>query len=196
MTRRRIVRNPANLDARKLGSRAVNTSGSWTRGPIDGKRMGTAIHTVIQSLLVAGIRQPSPEELLQAVYAHPLLELVATDQMRAHQDIHLAAAIYFGRFVRPGWQLVGVEVSFDDGRFDVVWRLPDGRIVIDEFKTDKKRLDTTAERAKIDRYRLGALAVYGDAFAYIRLLVLNDVAPGRSFRVTPDGGRWSLEEND
>lgn len=162
------------------------------RAPLDGSRLGSAVHELIQDLLCRGVRRPTTEELLAAVASHPVLDRVVVHRLRAHQDLFLAASVYFNRFLREEWELLGVEVVHSAGRFDIAWRRPDRRVIADELKTTKANLDTSEFRAKLDADRAAAIESYGDDFAYLRVLVLSD-GPGRSFRLGRDGARLPID---
>lgn len=94
---------------------------------------------------------------------------------KARAQISSMAGAYLFTYA-PGSdaQYIGAEVSFDGGRLDLVWFVPDLGVVIDELKTTAwVRLgvdNTMLEQAQ--RYRKYGAGQWDDLFAGVRFLPL------------------------
>jgi hypothetical protein len=184
-----------------LGSDAASVGSSPS---YDGRRTGTGTHLIIAEILRGGLRRPSPEEIIEAVAAHPLSMQALTYRLAARQRLTLAVGRYFRRYAPLDWELLGCEVRHElvasrvVVRFDLVWRMPNGRIVIDELKTDRRHMRTRALREKLELYRLAALDLYGADFDRIRVLLLRGAPGGRggSFQLKADGSITPLGDAD
>ena len=98
------------------------------------------------------------------------------------QITSMAGAYLFTYAPGPDAQYLGAEVTFDGGRLDLVWFVPDFGVVIDELKTTSwVRLGVDATMLKqCQRYREYGLTEWGDLFAGVRFLPL----------LNPHEARW------
>ncbi len=155
---------------------------------------GEAPHRLIAEFVAAGLRAPSPVELLERVAQHPTVHADAVVyRQAAKQTLATTLAIYFRYFAYPtSWRLVGCELPAGRCRFDLVFERPDGKLVADELKTG--RVEHAAARdaleAQLRRELTGGQQRWGDRFAGVRVILLG--APRRSFFAHCDGPREAL----
>jgi hypothetical protein len=151
-------------------------------------------HRVIGRLLEAGIRNPSPEQILSAAAREPLLQERHVYRLAARQRLVAATAIYFSRFLPafPPWAFLDYAVAVDGTDLDLVFDHQDRRVRSDELKTggapglvDRKRLDE-----QIAQQLVAGVRTYGERYDGIRVLFLG--APRSSFRVAIDDTRTPL----
>jgi hypothetical protein len=193
MTKRlpRRMRNPRPKHTRRgsYGSGAIDTSGATVRKRFRGPTVAVAIHRLVQRMVIAGHRTPGTRVIFGEAESDPYVRGCQdlTSRLMACRRIAVPAAVYFRRHA-PGrcWLLKGTEMSVGGHRCDVVWALPDGRVLIDEIKTE--RVTLVARRRlteQIDAYLAAGAAQWQDRFAGVRLCVLMD--PDLSVWVQPDG---------
>lgn len=107
---------------------------------------------------------------------------------KARAQVSSMAGAYLFKYA-PGAdaQYVGAELSFDGGRIDLAWFVPDLGVVIDELKTTAwVRLGVDAKMLEqAQRYREFGVAEWGDQFAGVRFLPL--LNPSEARFVSPDG---------
>jgi hypothetical protein len=90
------------------------------------------------------------------------------------QITSMTGAYLFAHAPGPQAQYIGAEVSFDGGRLDLAWFVPDFGVVIDELKTTswvRLGVDNTM-LAQAQRYREYGNSEWGDLFAGVRFLPL------------------------
>jgi hypothetical protein len=171
--------------------------GSSTGGesrPHDGRRLGSAAHRVIGSLLDAGVRAPAPEDIHRFVAVEPVLREPHVYRLAARQRLATAVAVYF-RFLLPGpeWSFVGAEIRVPGAALDLLFEDRTGRLRADELKTggapDLAR--TSQLRRQLEGQLAGGLEAFGDRFMGVRALFLG--APRRSFTLEVDGGRAPVD---
>jgi hypothetical protein len=161
-----------------------------------GAKLGVLIHSIVQELLVSGVRMLDPATFFSFIAQHPLVLKVPQSQRQSlKQRLTTAVASYFRFFVPlDGWRLVGVEVRAPGCVFDVVWETDNGEIVVDEIKAG--RLQTRPEReaveSQIARELAGGTRKWDERFCGIRLLWLG--APLHSVLVQPNGKRTAIYE--
>jgi hypothetical protein len=167
-------------------------------GPFDPAVLGMAAHDVIGCLASDGAATVDFERITSVVRAHAATQLPGVHRQAARQWLMSTACLYFRLFGLPAeWNLLGTELRGPSCVFDLVWRNEStGRVLVDELKTGKaadliggEQLDT-----QLDRQRADGVALYGERFEGIRLLIL--AAPRRSFLVAPDGARSPLYVED
>jgi hypothetical protein len=165
---------------------------------VSGPLLGRAIHAVLTELLSAGVRSIDAEQLFSIVAAHPIVRAEAVaDRHAFKQRVITGVASYFRFFLPdPAWTLLGCELRAGRCPFDLVWKTPEGRIVIDEIKAG--RLQTKPEREAVEgqlaRQLTAAQHKWHSHFSGIRLLWIG--APLHSVFVRPDGVRvpiWEVE---
>lgn len=112
------------------------------------------------------------------------------------QRVITTTGAYFARFHREGWEFLGSEVKLGTGRVDLIWRTPNGRIVIDEVKVTASGavVDDADTIGQVRRYNDAATSTWGDAFVGVRLLPLT--APGWALWCSPTGERHPLATAD
>jgi len=147
-------------------------------------------HALIGECLQAGIRAPTPAELITRAGRHTLAHDPRTVyRQAAKQALLTTASVYFGWFAPPAeWILLGVEVPAPACRFDLLWQTPTG-VVADELKSEVvPSLDALAgHEAQVARLLDAGHAMFPDAFQGVRMIMLS--APMRSQFVTAPG-RW------
>jgi hypothetical protein len=155
---------------------------------------GKAAHRVIGRLLEAGVRDPSPEEILSFAAAESLLHERHVYRLAARQRLLVATAIYFRHFRRDSgwWRFLAFGVRVAGSDLDLVFEHVEGHVESDELKTGGA--PALAERQALDRQierqLTGALELYGRRYRGMRVLFL--AAPWRSFFVSGDGARAPL----
>jgi hypothetical protein len=143
--------------------------------------VGQHTHAVIAQLITAGVLAPS----LTAVSAYVSWRLAANplpcDRRRGQMLITSMVFTYFERYLPPPpWKLVGVEVSVEADRFDLIYANDVGEIWIDELKAQRCRpgqLDPDSSDQLARYIRAGELT-YGLLFQGARLVVLGPPAHG------------------
>jgi hypothetical protein len=138
------------------------------------------------------------------VTPEPTQVWVSTAKLFAHAPMVLnhgsrqrtacAVASYFVRFHRPNWRFAGAEVALGTGRVDLVWELPEQRVLVDELKLGSlgEAIEDAATLAQIDRYRQAGRERWAERFAGVRLLPLT--SPGRALFFPPAGVRVPLAD--
>lgn len=144
-----------------------------------------ASHAVIAEFLAAGHRHPEIMEV--AVATHRWFENRADRFNNGRRSPGKVAdrsadatCNFFHSLVPPaGVEFIGFEFTLTGGgRVDLLWRRPDGGIVVDELKLIAPSDHGTwgAEiNNQIDRYLREGQRQFGDLFTGVRLLVLNGV---------------------
>lgn len=101
----------------------------------------------------------------------------------------LTQVMAYGRFFHePELRFVGAEVTLDPGsRCDLVWRLPDGRMLVDEVKTGAPPGIKWLPSDQVRRYLDVARVKWGRGFYGLRVCWLR--APGLSATLDSSGRR-------
>jgi len=123
--------------------------------PHNGMEMGRAAHRVIGRLLEAGIREPSPEEIMSYAAREPLLHERHVYRLAARQRLIAATAIFW-RYFMPDpecWRFLDYAVPVEGSALDLVFEHVDAGVSSDELKTggapalaDRETLDEQVER--------------------------------------------------
>jgi hypothetical protein len=189
LPRRMINPHPQRPGYDHHGSVALDASGSRVRPKFRGATIGKARHRVIQDAVIAGHRDPGPDSIADFVFRHDFVTSCTdlTSRQMARRHLGPPTATYFKRHTpEPDWVLLGVEVAAGRNRFDIVWRLPDGGVLIDELKTEQVTLAARARLGEqVAKYlRVGA-EIWPGQFAGLRLCLLYE--PWDSKRYYPDG---------
>lgn len=188
---------PRQAAAGKLRARQKAARKAPTSGAIDGRQAGELVHEIVGEMLAEGIREPSPEQVFGRVARHPATRRAAVYRQAARLRLATAVSLYC-RFFMPdaSWSFEGAEVAGRSCRFDLVWSLPDGRIVADEIKSglvDGRRAWAELED-QVERLRKAGLAKFGARFVGVRVVLLS--APTFSYLARADGIRAELMEVD
>lgn len=168
-------------DRQSAVERYTDGVGSDVGGDDMGERdreIGRRVHGLIAGFCARGV-VPEPTQVWVAtgrLFAARPMPLNQSSRQRAA----CATSVFFTRFHRPGWTFLGAEVVLEEGRADLLWQLPDGRVVIDELKSgsigavveDRRTLE------QVERYRQAGVRRFGADFAGVRLLPLT--SPGRA----------------
>lgn len=103
------------------------------------------------------------------------------------QHVAPMCSVAVAMFPPVGWDFRGAEVPAGDGVADLLWRSPEGEMLIDEVKVAglARVLEDARTRAQIDRYRRWGRSEFGDQFVGVRLLAL--AGPTRSRWYPPTG---------
>jgi hypothetical protein len=160
----------------------------------DGRYMALSIHRLIQDLLGAGHRNPTPDVLIEYAGRHPSNQLATTYRRMATVRLLTGGAQYFRHFVpSASWQLSGVEVRGRKVRFDLVWEGPQG-IICDEMKvgTSAAALDYALVQEQVERQVRAGTVKWGGRFRGVRACLLAE--PAHSFLLTPTGARLPYGE--
>lgn len=196
---RRVRPAPASSSVMAGGGPRRKASSSRQRSepvPHNGIEMGKVAHRVIGRLLAAGVREPSPEEMLSFAAHEPLLHERHVYRLAARQRLIAATAIYWRHFLpaSPPWRFVDYAVPLDASDLDLVFEHADGGVRSDELQTGGA--PALAEREELDqqlqRQLAGGRQKYGERYRGVRVLFLG--APRRSFVVSVDGSRAPLFE--
>ena len=157
----------------------------------DGRTIGIAIHRLIARLSEAGVRTPTPIELIEAVRCEDLPNQVRFAP-NARQRLLTGAAIYFRLYAEDQWSLIGSEVKAGRSRLDLLWRRPDGQLVADELKSGRVGIEIEHPEldAQVSRQLKDGRSEFGEEFAGTRVLFFH--WPRLSFHATPDGARELL----
>jgi hypothetical protein len=131
-------------------------------------------------------------EEISALLAAMLRDIPITNNSR--RAIWLAVAtqlkVYERFFRAPELQLRGAEVVLrDDSRCDLVWDLPNGRVLIDEIKTGAPARQGWLPDDQVQRYLDVARVRYGGDFYGLRVCWLR--APGLSATLDASGRRMA-----
>jgi hypothetical protein len=169
LPRRPDPREPYRLDAND--PRAVAAVPEFRHNTV-----GAARHAFIQSLLHAGYRSPTAEEISEAARRSDWVRAQRGPQRELMALRHLInpAAIYFGRHTPANeWELIGTEIAVAATSFDAVWSLPDGAIFADEFKTGRSILQLRLDLAgQFDRQLEAGAVEWDTRFLGVRRCVL------------------------
>lgn len=151
---------------------------------------GVLTHALLATLTASGSK-PAFSELLAAAS-----DLAATanppgsdrywrTRRRALRTaISLSASMYVREAWLPEpWAIEAVERSLGAARADLVWRHPDGRVIVDEVKTGQTIGDDAEDQ--LDRLWAGAHAEYGSDLVALRLVAVR--AMSRSLTITAGG---------
>lgn len=153
-------------------------------------RIGRAIEEIIAGLLAAGHRHPGVAALLDAAAEHPVGREGRASHRAANRQRIFAGLLSFFAFHLPpdDWQFIASRVRFSDGEFDLVWRRPDGMIVVDEVKSGRlpRPVFVSELKDQIERELAGGRELYPGRFAGVRLLWLAN--PRHSFFAPAVGG--------
>lgn len=143
--------------------------------------IGTVTHTLIATHALAGIFSTDvifaeTKQLLARAAVNPTTR-------RAISVGVLTQVKTYGRFFRsPDLRLVGAEVVLDStSRCDLVWRLPDGRILIDEVKTGIPNRINWTPNEQVRRYLDIARVTYAPDFYGLRVCWLRAPAHSATF---------------
>jgi hypothetical protein len=149
--------------------------------------IGTLVHSILAILASDGIYEP--ERILGQI--RTLLADVAMtgSSRRAIAVAALTQVMAYGRFFHEREiRFVGAEVTLDPGlRCDLVWRLPDGRMLVDEVKTGAPPGLKWLPSDQIRRYLDVARVKWGGGFYGLRVCWLR--APGLSATLDSSGKR-------
>jgi hypothetical protein len=176
------------------GAVAIDPSGAQVRPRFRGASVGQARHRLIQEMVSAGHRNPSSELIKDFVFGHEYVTSCRdlTSTLIARRLLAVPTAIYFARH-QPGrdWDVLGVEVPCGASAFDIVWQLPDDRVLVDELKTEEMTLAARLAVAdQVSRFISYGAELWPGRFAGVRLCVLFE--PWRSMLYRPDGTCESL----
>ena len=169
----------------RFGSGRVST-GTAERAAYAGKIAHQAI-----ALAVAECVDPSGIELARVVARVLRDQGLQLSYRRSLQAEGLSAlGVYWGWFRQPELKLLGAEVPTGTGRCDLVWEMPDARILIDEIKTGSRPGFTWRVDDQVRRYVAAAAVSYGSSFYGLRVCWLS--APHLS--ATFDGSLTKIAE--
>lgn len=135
-------------------------------------KQGDASHELIAQVAIAHGGNPSRAEILAVARAHRVGGKPSGG--RALRAARLTRATrFFSRFGRPGWELLGAEVSVGDIRFDLVWT-KDGRVEADEIKSGRLGAWTSHESVEVQLFEqfLAGRHKWGNSFVGVRLVPL------------------------
>lgn len=185
-------RETAVRNDRGRGTRSVGRALAEEPRPHNGKAGGALVHRVIGRLGEAGVRDPTPEQLLQFTAAEPLLDEPHVYLLARRQCLLAGVAIYQRLFApeQPPWRLLEWGVPVPGSDLDLVFEHADGRVRSDELKTGgaPALADARKLEEQVTRQIQGGRERYGrERFVGVRVLFL--AAPARSFAAVPvDGG--------
>ncbi|MCY3734686.1 MAG: UvrD-helicase domain-containing protein, partial [Chloroflexi bacterium] len=136
---------------------------AWRRGRA-GTAIGRATHGVLQ---VIDLASPSKDEMANAARAQAAAESLrrqAADEVerlveRALESTTVREAVDAQRLWREIYAAVEIDGVLLDGFIDLLYELPNGNLVVVDYKTDALREAEAVDQA-LDRYRLQA-ASYG-----------------------------------
>lgn len=93
-----------------------------------------------------------------------------------------AAGVYLHRFrPMPPWQLLATEMPVERCRFDLVFEVPNGHVLIDELKLGVGRPNEAAVRRQIDRYLELGEVTWGTRFLGVRLCAVHEPTQSRVY---------------
>ncbi|HTD57680.1 MAG TPA: hypothetical protein VK672_02195 [Solirubrobacteraceae bacterium] len=188
-----------------LVARAQQASSVLVHQPVDGQagrfQLGhertdhKSRHRLVGSLVHAQLAILASKtrfelEEISALLARMLRDVPLTNNSRRAIWVAVATQLkVYERFFRaPELQLRGAEVVLrDDSRCDLVWDLPDGRVLIDEIKTGAPARQGWLPDDQIQRYLDVARVRYGRDFFGLRVCWLR--APGLSATLDTSGRR-------
>lgn len=100
----------------------------------------------------------------------------------AKMSVATGVACYLSFFLPPrDWRYVASEVVLGRGRADLVFEHGDGRVLVDEVKTGRGRVNETKARPQIDRLLAGGAERWGRQFVGVRLCALSEPQVTRLF---------------
>jgi hypothetical protein len=152
--------------------------------------IGTLAHEAIATLIPV-TRTPTVPQLKRAASAGRQ-NFGAVEGLAHRQTIAGLVGAYFWQLLPSDeWTLVGAEQQLGPGRVDLLWTDPERRLLIDEIKTGHVRTLTLQNtRTQVDTYIRTANALWGNRFAGLRLLSLQE--PWASKFIAPDGATTPL----
>lgn len=157
------------------------------------RAVGVAVHATLGEL--AADRSALRAQVVLNASARHAREVASVSGCRVGaQHVAPLCAVAVRMFPPESWQFVGAEVPAGGGAADLVWRSPDGEVVVDEVKVNglARVLEDSRTRSQIGRYRVWALGEFGDLFAGVRLLAL--AGPMRSRWYPPIGESQRLAD--
>lgn len=135
--------------------------------------VGDRIHRLIAACLAEPGR--TPEACLHDVLASAPVSGARVVSVRMR--LASAAGTYRRRFAPAGARLVGYEMQLGAGVADLVWE-HDGMFAVDEVKSGSVDHDDPPLIAQVERFLGGGRALWGAAFAGVRVVPLS--RPARS----------------
>lgn len=144
--------------------------------------VGTATHALI-ALLAARRPWAGGEDVLSVGRRLLVADRLGVPNRQAFRARVLSqTAVYFDRFARPGWRLVGAEVVVGgDVALDLLWERG-ARLQADEIKTGRLRLvDRPVLQAQCRAQLQAGREEFGEGFEAVRAVVL--ARPDWSFEV-------------
>lgn len=154
---------------------------------------GSAIHAFL-SQLAACVPVPSEGEVVELAAVEARRRGGSTVKQMMLRARLASAGVAYLPYRDPVFAFFGSEVAVPGGRLDLGWRLPDGRLLFDEVKSGflLRPYDSAAVDAQVEAQLAGALELYGERFAGLRVLRL--FAPALSVLLRPDRTRTPLTE--
>jgi len=133
----------------------------WRRGRA-GTAIGRATHAVLQ---VVDLRHPDDAQIRQAANAQaaaeslsgPAADAVGRLAMRATRHTMVRQAVSADRYWRELYAAAEVDGVLLDGFIDLLYELPNGNLVVVDYKTDALQAGESLAAA-VERYRLQAAA--------------------------------------
>lgn len=193
-------RRPVNIDPltrpmSRYGANAMTTSGRTTVGPLNARAASITVHHTIAQLAGAGVREQDVELIHAACVDQRYCQQPSVNRrLSALRSVEVPVNMYFGRLT-PGrtWVLEEALTIRNGVEFDLVWRLPDGRIFVDELKVERMSLERQlALREQSVRQLNTANAIWGKRFAGLGVCALS-LRYG-SYGLTPDGAKQSWRD--
>jgi hypothetical protein len=156
------------------GARGTGTLVSLMRDQSLDCEVGRRVHKLVGLALERGEGPAALVSLSAEVFTSwPTTRALAPS---ARLKVVTAAAVYLGRCVPEGYELVGVEEPVGGGVADLLWRKRGGtRILIDEMKTGSSEPGDLAVSLQVERLFRGGVAQWGSRFAGVRVLPLGSV---------------------
>lgn len=150
-------------------------------------QIGTLTHELISAIAAACGGGPSTEQVRRVVAGFDFGAYSAPTVRVRRQRSATLAAVFFRRFSRPAWTLVGSEQIVDDVAFDLLWQ-QEGCIEADEIKTGSSASGVSLEEARVQAQGQAQVGreEFGQSFGGVRLVLLK--APARSEFFSPNGG--------
>jgi len=155
--------------------------------------VGETVQIIIANVLSAGL--PDDRYRQQLLVLDVARELVAdmdlsTIRRRAFvAEVTTFTGCYLHRFLPAApWKMLGTEVQLMSSRADVVWENADtGKILLDEVKTGRTRVNHAVFKDQALRHLEGAVDMWGQRVVGVRLLWLG--APHSSQFYRPGSNR-------